>query len=35
MSNKPHSWAKMNWILDEPVGKEKNVCNRCEHGIKE
>ena len=35
MENKPHCFAKMVWILDEPLGKEKNVCNRCESDIKD
>jgi len=34
-NNKPHCWAKMTWILDYPIGKERNVCSRCEHGVKE
>lgn len=33
MENKPHCWGKMDWILQYPVGEEKNVCSRCEHGV--
>jgi len=31
---KPHCWGKMTWVLKDPVGKEKHVCSRCEHGVK-